>query len=131
MTQLDYFIQRNAPKVIRRALRGVMAKPIRVAAAIPQGWSVDDGPVVTVSSDGSPRSDRATSTENVRVNVYGKFEPEVRRVASEINAWLLNPHSVGGFRISPGPFLIVKDEDVKGWVAAVTVVAASTKKGLS
>ena len=131
MTQLDYFIQRNAPKVIRRALRGVMAKPIRVAAAIPQGWSVDDGPVVTVSSDGFPRSDRATSTENVRVNVYGKFEPEVRRVASEINAWLLNPHSVGGFRISPGPFLIVKDEDVKGWVAAVTVVAASTKKGLS
>lgn len=131
MTQLDYFIQRNAPEVIRRALRGVMAKPIRVAAAIPQGWSVDDGPVVTVSSDGFPRSGRATSTENVRVNVYGKFEPEVRRVASEINAWLLSPHSVGGFRISPGPFLIVKDEDVKGWVAAVTVVAASTKKGLS
>ena len=128
---MDFFIQRNAPEVIRRALRGVMAKPIRVAAAIPQGWSVDDGPVVTVSSDGSPRSGRATSTENVRVNVYGKFEPEVRRAASEINAWLLSPHSVGGFRISPGPFLIVKDEDVKGWVAAVTVVAASTKKGLS
>ena len=128
---MDFFIQRNAPEVIRRALRGVMAKPIRVAAAIPQGWSVDDGPVVTVSSDGSPRSGRATSTENVRVNVYGKFEPEVRRAASEINAWLLNPHSVGGFRISPGPLLIVKDEDVKGWVAAVTVVAASTKKGFS
>ena len=128
---MDFFIQRNAPEVIRRALRGVMAKPIRVAAAIPQGWSVDDGPVVTVSSDGSPRSGRAPSTENVRVNVYGKFEPEVRCAASEINAWLLNPHSVGGFRISPGPFLIVKDEDVKGWVAAVTVVAASTKKGLS
>lgn len=128
---MDYFVQRNAPEVIRHVLRGVVAESIRVAAAIPQGWSVDDGPVVTVSSDGSPRSSRATSSENVRVNVYGKFEPVVRRVAAEIDAWLLNPHSVGGFRISPGPFLIVKDEDIKGWVAAVTVVAASTKKGLS
>lgn len=126
---MDYFIQRNAPEVVRHALRGVTS--IRVAASLPQGWSVDDGPVVTVSSDGTPHSQRATSTENVRVNVYGKYEPSVRRIASEISAWLLNPHSVGGFRMSPGPCLVVKDDDTKGWVGAVTVVAASTKKGIS
>lgn len=125
----DFFVQRNAPEVVRRALRAVT--DVRVAAAIPHGWSVDDGPVVTVASDGTPHSRRATSTENVRVNVYGKYEPHVRQIAEEISAWLLNPHSVGGFRISPGPFLVVKDEDVKGWVAAVTVVAASTKKGFT
>lgn len=125
----DFFIQRNAPEVVRRALRAVT--DVRVAASIPQGWSTGDGPVITVASDGSPHATRATSTENVRVNVYGKYEPIVRQIAEEISAWLLNPHSVGGFRISPGPFLVVKDEDVKGWVAAVTVVAASTKKGFA
>lgn len=126
---MDYFIQRNAPEVVRRALRAVTG--LRVAAALPQGWSTGDGPVITVASDGSPHSTRATSTENVRVNVYGKYEPEVRQIAAQVGAWLCNPHSVGGFRISPGPFLVVKDEDTKGWVAAVTVVAASTKEGIA
>ena len=125
----DFFIQRNAPEVVRRALRAVT--DLRVAASIPQGWSTGDGPVITVASDGSPHATRATSTENVRVNVYGKYEPEVRQIAALVSAWLLNPHSVGGFRLSPGPFLVVKDEDTKGWVAAVTVVAASTKEGIA
>lgn len=125
----DFFIQRNAPEVVRRALRAVT--DVRVAASIPQGWSTGDGPVITVASDGSPHATRATSTENVRVNVYGKYEPEVRQIAALVSAWLLNPHSVGGFRLSPGPFLVVKDEDTKGWVAAVTVVAASTKEGIA
>lgn len=124
-----FFIQRNAPEVIRRALRTVT--DVRVAAAIPHGWSTGDGPVITVASDGSPHATRATVTENVRVNVYGKYEPEVRQIAALVSAWLLNPHSVGGFRISPGPVLVVKDEDTKGWVAAVTVVAASTKEGIA
>lgn len=125
----DFFIQRNAPEVVRHALRAVT--DVRVAAAIPHGWSTGDGPVITVASDGSPHATRATSTENVRVNVYGKYEPEVRQIAALVSAWLLNPHSVGGFRLSPGPFLVVKDEDTKGWVAAVTVVAASTKEGIA
>ena len=47
---MDYFIQRNAPEVIRRALRTVT--DVRVAAAIPHGWSAGDGPVITVASDG-------------------------------------------------------------------------------
>ncbi|WP_018024086.1 hypothetical protein [Corynebacterium ulceribovis] len=125
----SHFIQRDAPKAIRAQLREVMANGQAVRSELPDGWTADSGvAAVTVTGDGTPHHGRATSTENVRVAVYARHEPTVRNMATQIDAWLLNPANVRGFRISPGPGLVcARDAATKGWVAAVTVVAESTK----
>lgn len=128
---MTFFVQRDAPLLIRRAIRNVMDPSIKVASQVAQGWQVTDGPLVTVVGDGTPGHGRYTTTENVRIAVYHRFGPSARRLAEQIDAFLLNPHSTWGFSISPGPGLIsAKDEDLGAWVCAVTVVAESPKEGV-
>lgn len=126
-----FYGQRNAPEVIRHAVRGVVDESIRVVSQVPQDWQVHHGTLVTVVGDGTPSQGRYTTTENVRIAVYHRFEPSARRIAQQIDAFLLNPRTTWGFFISPGPGLIsARDDGLGAWVCAVTVVAESPKEGV-
>lgn len=123
------YMQRDAPEMLRGLIRGWVEPSVKVRSELPDGWTVEDDPVVTVVGDGTPSSTRALTAENVRVSVYARFQPAARRLAKLIDAALLDPHTTWGFSISPGPGLLcVRDEDTGGWVCSVTVVAESTKE---
>ncbi|MCK2200480.1 hypothetical protein [Corynebacterium callunae] len=86
------------------------------------------GVFVTVIGDGTPSSSVVTSSENVRITVYTRYEPDAREIATIIDGVLLNPSINWGFSISPGPGLIsAPDDETGGHVASVTVVASSPK----
>lgn len=130
---MEIYVQRDAPGQIRTALRDSPVVPagIRVRSELADGWTIHDGPQVTVTNAGTPGEGYATSTENVHVAVYAKYEPEARDLARIIDAYLLNPHATWGFSISPGPGLLcARDEDTGAWVCSVTVVAGSPKEGV-
>lgn len=120
-------VQRNAPQIVRDGLRAASDYPVR--AELPDRWSPRDGPVITVTGDGTPRSQRSWTRENVRVAVYTTNEPHARDLGGQIDAFLLNPHHLWGLTIVPGPGLIItRDRELGAWVAAVSVAAASTRK---
>lgn len=126
------YMQRDAPQVVRELLRSrLWLSGVRVTARTATADDINKGPYVMVVSDGTPSGGRATATENVRVAVFSKWEPEARDLAARIDAFLLDPKTHSGFSIHPGAQLLVApDEQTKGFVAAVTVRVAGTKKGL-
>ena len=120
-------VQQDAPLMIRQALRGQIAGPVR--AELPDGWSPRDGPAVTVVGDGTPHTERAWTRENVRCCVYAADEPGARQLANLIDAYLLDPATVRGLSIFPGAGLVTaRDVKLGCWVAAVTVRAATNRK---
>lgn len=123
-------IQQDAPLAIRKELRRVISG-VKVANSLPDGYAVGRQPFVTVTADGTPHSERTWSRENIRINVYAASEPQARQIASYIDAYLLHPRHAWGFSISAGAGLIcVKDDRLGGWIAAVTVRAATNKENL-
>lgn len=125
------FVQTNAAEHIQRLLRAVVNDEVKIRSELPDGWSVDQGPTVTVVSDGTPSRGVATATENVRINAYSRFAPEARALASLCDSWLLDPSHVEGFSISPSAGLLcARDESTGGWVCSITVSARGTKKGM-
>lgn len=125
-----FYVQTDAARVIRTALRAApFMQGVRVVAET-LAQSVDAGVYVTVTGDGTPHGSRATSTENVRINVYAKLEPDARDYARVIDGYLHDPRLNLGVKVTPGAnLLVVADPDTGGFVAAVTVLVASTKKG--
>lgn len=121
-------VQEDAPLLVRRWLRPLVSDH-RVLDRLPQGWSPPDGMVVVVVGDGTPVADRGWTRENVRVTVHGPNTQEVRELASRIDGALLDRRFVLGVTVSPGPGLIVTpDPDAGGYIAAVTVRVAATRK---
>ena len=121
------FEQRNAPEIIRRGLR-VLLPDHRFLAQTNPGMDPFTDPYVTVISAGSPGGSAVTDSENVHVTVYAGYEPDARDLAVLIDGLLLNPSIDWGFRISPGAGLVTAPDDAtKGFLAAITVVAASPK----
>lgn len=125
------FVQRDAPLDIRRELRGVLVD-CEVVETVPDGVVPTRGRYVTVTSDGTPVSQRMWSRENVRINVYASSGPEARKIASVIDAYLLNPSNCDGYKIHPGAgLLVVRDESHGGYMASVTVRADTNKEAYS
>lgn len=124
-------VQVDAPLIIRRWLREVVqGAPVR--GELPEGWTPHEGITVVVVGDGTPVADRGWTTENVRVTVHGLYEPEVRQVAARIDGALLDRRHVPGVTVSPGPGLIIaRDEQVGGFIAAVTLRVAANRKEMS
>ena len=120
--------QVNAPEAVRRWLRPLIeGAPVRSQLAT--GWSPGDGVAVIVVGDGTSLSTNAWTRENVRVSVHGPVEPDVRRIASEIDALLLTPGAVPGVALFPGPGLVSdRDDSVGGFIASVTYRVAATRK---
>lgn len=126
----DLFTQINAAELVGRWIKAFIGDEATVGFQLPNDWTVDGKPAVTVVSDGTPSHGRATSAENVRIVVYAKYMPKAREIASRIDAFLLNPHMISGVSIKPGMGLLVaKDDDLRCWACAVTIVAEATKKG--
>lgn len=126
------FVQRDAPQAVRDALRSSPALPagVRVRSELPDGWTVDDGPAVTVTGDGTPHHALASSSENVRINTYARYQPEARELAVKLDAYIQDPRIPVGFFIDPGPgVLCVRDAQLGGWVCSTTVVARAPKQG--
>lgn len=121
-------VQVDAPDIIRKWLRTVVQGP-RIRSQLPDGWSPSDGLEVVVVGDGTPVADRGWTRENVRITVHGQYEPEVRALAARIDGALLDRRYVPGVTISPGPGLIItRDTKLGGFIAAVTVRVAATRK---
>lgn len=127
---MTFYVQRDAPMAVRRVLRDApFLKDIRVVAKT-TNQSVEDGPYVMVTGDGTPSGSIATASENVRINVFAEYEPDARDLARVIDGWLQDPKRRLGFRVLPGANLIVTpDDDTGGYIAAVTVIVAAPKKG--
>ncbi|WP_293953076.1 hypothetical protein [uncultured Corynebacterium sp.] len=124
---VSIFEQRNAPEIIRRGLR-VLLPDHRFLAQTNPGMDPFTDPYVTVISAGSPGGSSVTDSENVHITVYAGYEPVARDLAVLIDGLLLSPSIDWGFSISPGPGLITAPDDAtKGFLAAITVVAASPK----
>ena len=124
---VEIFQQRDAPTVIRQGLRSLFPA-YRFVARTNATMDVSAGVFVTVIGDGTPSASAATSSENVRITVYARYEPDAREIATIIDGVLLNPSINWGFSISPGAGLIsAPDDDTGGHVASVTVVASSPK----
>lgn len=108
---LDYLIPR------------VEGAPVR--SSLPHGWSVTAGPVVTVTSDGTPVADRVATREMVRINVYAEYLPLARSAAAQLDAALLTPGAVPGLQVTPGPGLLVTyDDKMQAFIASVTVAVS-------
>lgn len=121
-------VQVDAPGIVRRWLREVV-DGAKVRGELEDGWTPSTGMQIVVVSDGTPITDRGWTRENVRVTVHGRYEPQVRQVAAEIDAALLNRRHVPGVVISPGPGLIItRDEKLGGFIAAVTTRVAAERK---
>lgn len=129
---VPFFLQVDAPSKIFAFVKSWLPSRARAVRELPPGYSsADGGVVVLVDGDGTPGSGVATSRENVRVAVFGGTQQQVRRLASEIEARLLAHEATIGFHITPGAGLVVsRDKETKGWVAAITVICRSTKKGI-
>lgn len=120
-------VQKDAPLIIRRALRDVADVPVR--SELPDKWSPRDGPVIAVVGDGTPHTEKAWTRENVRVAVVASDEPTARDLAIQCDAYLLDPRNTLGLSIFPGAGLVtVRDTKLGGWIAAVTVRAATNRK---
>lgn len=121
-------VQQDAPLMVRTALRSEFPD-LRVVSELPASWTVDDGPVVTVISAGTPRSSVPWSREQVLVTVYAEDEPTARRLVSEVEAYLIDltrPHCL---LITPasGPD-IVRDRDLGCFLGATTVQVATPRR---
>ena len=122
--------QVDAPLIIRQKVRSAL-EGVPVRSQLPERWVPTQGPAVTIVSDGTPANERAWTRENVRVAVYAATEPQARELATRIDAYLLDPRLVWGFSILPGPGLVTTwDSHLGGWIAAITVRAATTRKDL-
>lgn len=120
-------VQKDAPLIIRRFLRDAADVPVR--SEFPHGWTPRDGPVITVEGDGTPNAERGWTRENVRIAVVASDEPTARDLAIQCDAFLLDPRNTLGLSIFPGAGLVTaRDQKLGGWVAAVTVRAASNRK---
>ena len=124
---VSIFEQRNSPEIIRRGLRYLLPDYRFLASTNPTLDPFEET-YVTVISAGSPGGSIVTDSENVHITVYAAHEPVARDLAVLIDGLLLNPSINWGFSISPGPGLITApDAATKGFLAAITVVAASPK----
>ena len=104
----------------------VVGAPVR--ASLPHGWTVHDGPAVTVTSDGTPTTTRLATREMVRINVYAQHQPDARGAATAVDAALLARGAIPGLHIRPGPgLLVVYDDKLQAHIAAVTVAVADTR----
>lgn len=124
---MEIFQQRNAPTLIRQGLRHLLPDYLFLAVTNPTLDALKET-FVTVVGAGTPGGALATSSENVHVTVYASNEPLAREVASTIDGLLLSPDVDWGFTINPGGGLITApDPATGGYLAAVTVIAASPK----
>lgn len=115
-----------ATAVLEHLQPRVVGAPVR--SSLPHGWSVADGPAVTVTSDGTPVTDRLATREMVRVNVYAEHQPVARDTAAAIDAALLARGAIRGLLIRPGPGLIVTyDDKMQAFIASVTVSVSDTR----
>lgn len=125
------FLQRDAPRAVREALRSSGAVPagVSVRTELAEDWDVSKGVAVTVTSDGTPRHSLSTSSENIRINTYAEHQPVAREMALRLDAYILNPRNPVGFSVQPGPgVLCVRDTELGAWVCSTTVVASAPKK---
>lgn len=128
--RMEIYVQRDAPEIIRNKLRPLFPD-VRFLSKTKPTLDPFTETYVTVKNAGTPRHQRAVSSENILVTVYAGYEPVARKLAAQIDALLLNPTLAWGFSISPGPGLsVVADEDTGGYVASVTVVAGAPKEGV-
>ena len=124
---MSVFIQRDAPGLIRQGLRNLLPNERFLARTNPE-LDPFKQTFVTAISASTPGTSVATSSENIHITVYAGHEPVSRELAVLIDGLLLNPSIDWGFSISPGPGLMIAPDDVTGgFVASVTVVAASPK----
>ena len=124
---VEIFQQRDAPTTIREGLRKLLPD-YRFLNRTNAQLDPFAKPYVTVRGAGTPVGTLAVAAENVHITVYAGHEPIARDLAVLIDGLLLNPSIDWGFSISPGPGLITAPDDAtKGFLAAITVVAASPK----
>ena len=102
---MTFYVQRDAPMAVRRVLRDApFLKDIRVVAKT-TNQSVEDGPYVMVTGDGTPSGSIATASENVRINVFAEYEPDARDLARVIDGWLQDPSGGSDFEFCLGQIL--------------------------
>lgn len=100
----------------------MMDDPSIVRASLPDGWAPDKGMVVTVSSDGTFRTDQAWTEEVIRVKAYGKSMPMVRKLLTLIDAQMPSRFfQIRGQQIKPSGGILVTFSEKRGYfVGSVT-----------
>lgn len=128
---MTFYVQHDGALIVRRFLRTAPFLAGVPVVAETHSQSVDDGPYVTVSRDGTSHGTAGTASENVRINVFAKYEPVAFDLARVIDGYLRDPKTTLGFRVEPGAnLLVVPDRDTGGFIAAVTVIVSAPKKGI-
>ena len=128
MTQ-PLWTQRDAAQIIRDGLRSHSDKPNLILSQVPQGWTPDDDPVVTVISDGTPVSTRGWNKEVIRVTVHARDIPTSRKLMSAIDALLLTPMAFSTLvQTSPSTGIIaINDSKIGGGLSSATYNISTSK----
>lgn len=123
------WLQQDAALKVRGRIRRAVEDPARVTTSLPKGWTIRQGPWVTVVSDGTPISGKGNTLETVRVTVHAKDLPTARRIMTSIDGLLLSPINVLGMGIRAGAGIIAgPDSRVGGAYASATYQVATHRK---
>ena len=126
------WLQRDAPQMVRDALRRAGLPHETVRAELPDNWSKRKNLVVTVNGGGTPDSRRGVTGENVEVRVRAPDMHSARRMMNQIDAFLQNPAQAGWFwQVTPATGLIVLNDSKIGGALASAVYTVTTSRGAS
>lgn len=124
-------VQQDAVSAVIREL-GVVVADVPVRSELPKKWTPKAGPAITAVGNGTTNQNYAWTGEIVRVVVYAEYAPDARELAAKVEAYLLDPHYLQGFTVSPAVGLnVVRDyPDDTRWIAAFGVKVATNRKEL-
>lgn len=123
------WIQQDAAQIVRSALRKKTDSPAMFRDSLPDKWTSEKSPVVTVVSDGTPRARQSWTTETVRITVHAKDKPSARRIMAIIDGMLQTPLFIGVMgKISPSTGIItLNDSRVGGGTSSATYSVSTSK----
>ena len=124
--------QRDGPQLVRDLLRKSGLPSESVRASLPDGWSKTKKIAVTVTGGGTPDARRAVTGENVEVRVHGADKAQVRKLLTQIDAFLTTPMAVGWvYQIRPASGVLVMPDSQLGGYVGLAVYKITTSRGIS
>lgn len=124
------WVQKDAPQLVRDSLRRSGIPPEIVRADLPDGWTKRKQLAVTVVGGGTPDARRGVTRENVEVRVRGADRNQVRKLLSQIDAYLSTPMAAGWqMQISPASGLAVVPDSKLGGHVGLAVYQVTTSRG--